>query len=131
MSPLAGLTMLPLTGLGKGWRAALVDRPIAWGRVFGTFGRIVTFNATRKFIAVYSTISANVVGQGWLCGLARLLSRHPATTWPTTSYGKLKSPIIPSLTLKSKAGKEVTTVYGDEGVISRRTHRLEQESRRK
>ena len=29
-------------------------------------------------------------------------------------------PIIPSLTLKSKAGKEATTVYDDKGVVSRR-----------
>ncbi len=36
-----------------------------------------------------------------------------------------------SLTLKSNAGKDVTTVYGDKGVVSRRARRLEQESGRK
>ena len=93
--------------------------PIAQSRVLEACGRIAESCKIHKLIPAYSTISANVVGQGGLFGLARLLSRHPATVWLTTSYVKIKSPIIPSLTLKSLAGKEVTTVYGDMGVVSR------------
>ena len=60
-----------------------------------------------------------MTGQGWLCGVARLLSRRPLTDWHTTSYVKIKSPIIQSVPRKSLAGKDGTTVYGDEGVVSR------------
>jgi hypothetical protein len=86
---------------------------------------------SHKIITLYSVISASLVGQGWVCGLARLFSRHLATAWITTSCVKIKSPIIQSLTLKFNAGKEVTKVYGDEGVVSRRARRLEQERSRK